>query len=251
MPPPADTAHPKPAPLIPAASVITLRDGPAGFEVLMIQRARTMQFAGGASAFPGGKIDPSDQPDGPQFTGFDALDNIDSSARVAAARELFEECGILLSEGPAADASRLHILRSLSDRHEISFAGLLQEIRHQLRAERLVPFARWHPPEIAPKRFDTHFYLAHADAETHADGHEAVRSRWATPKSLIAECRAGNITLLFPTRCNLERLALFPDVQTALADPTPAPHVRTRFEGKTAFIPEGIGYPYTQEQVAF
>lgn len=247
-----EPASPKmPAPLIPAASAIVLRDEPAGLEVLMIKRAHTMQFAGGASAFPGGKVDASDRPDGPEFSGFETLDSEEASARITAARELFEECGVLLSDGPAVPSEQLPALREQSDRHEMSFGELLRKIGHRLRADSLKPFARWHPPEIAPKRFDTRFFLAHSEADTMADGHEAVRSRWVSPQKLIAECKAGEISLLFPTRCNVERLALYPDVKSALSDPTPPPHVRTRFEGKTAYIPEGIGYPYTQEQVVF
>ena len=45
---------------LPAATVIIARDGAMGLEILAIERARTMGFAGGAMAFPGGKVDPED-----------------------------------------------------------------------------------------------------------------------------------------------------------------------------------------------
>jgi 8-oxo-dGTP pyrophosphatase MutT (NUDIX family) len=72
---------------IPAATVIVLRQGGAGLEVLMLRRDRDLVFAGGAWVFPGGRIDAVDVATGGDQEG---------AARVAAVREAAEEAGLVL-----------------------------------------------------------------------------------------------------------------------------------------------------------
>jgi 8-oxo-dGTP pyrophosphatase MutT (NUDIX family) len=243
---------PDPSGATPAATVIIARDSARGLEILAIERAMAMGFAGGAIAFPGGKLDPSDEPAGAAFDGFSALEQDDAAGRVAAAREAFEESGILLSSGPPVPADVRARLRPASDRHEISFSDLLAQVGHRLNAAALVPFARWLPPPGLHKRFDTRFYLAALPPgeEMLADGHEAVHARWATPAELLSEADAGRISLLFPTRCNIARLGQFDTVAALLADPTPAPFIQPDISGDGWLsIPEGIGYPYTRERL--
>ena len=72
---------------IPAATVVLLRDGNAGVEVLMLKKNSKITF-GGMWVFPGGKIDAEDYP---------AADDVDAAARVAAARETEEEAGLSVS----------------------------------------------------------------------------------------------------------------------------------------------------------
>ncbi len=243
---------PDPAGAIPAATVIIARDSRADLEVLVIERAKGMGFAGGAIAFPGGKVDQTDLPEGAGFLHFDGIERDCAIARVTAAREAFEETGILLSAGTAVDADARARLRPASDQHQIGFADLLAEIGHRLDAAKLIPFARWLPPHGLHKRFDTRFYLASLPdgEEMMADGHEAVHARWAHPADLLAEADAGKISLLFPTRCNIARLAQFETVAALLADDTPAPFVQPEIGGDGWLtIPEGIGYPYRRERL--
>lgn len=236
----------------PAATVIIVRDSAAGIEILTIERARGMGFAGGAVAFPGGKVDASDEPQGAVFHGFAALEHADAVARVAAAREAFEESGVLLSHGPDVARAVRARLRPESDHHRISFAGLLAEIGHAFEATTLVPFARWMPPKFVHKRFDTRFYVAALPdgEEMRADGHEAVKARWATPANLLADADAERISILFPTRCNIARIGQFQTVDALLHDATPAPFVQPQVQQDGWItIPEGIGYPYWRERV--
>ncbi len=235
-----------------AATVVIARDGPHGMEVLAIERAKGMGFAGGAIAFPGGKVDAGDSPSGAAFLGFESVDPVDATGRVAAAREAFEESGILLSSGPPVSAQTRALLRPQSDSHAIGFAELLDSIGHQLHADTLRPFARWLPPHGLHKRFDTLFYVAALpDGEVMlADGHEAVKAHWARPEELLADADAGRSSLLFPTRCNIARLALFENVAALLSDPTPPPFIQPDISADGWLtIPEDVGYPYTRERL--
>ena len=70
----------------PAATVVLLRDGADGLEVLLARRSSQLAFHGGAWVFPGGRIDPVDYGDAP--------DDLFAAARRGAAREAKEEAGV-------------------------------------------------------------------------------------------------------------------------------------------------------------
>jgi 8-oxo-dGTP pyrophosphatase MutT (NUDIX family) len=73
-------------PVLPAATVVLLRDGARGLEVLYLRRNTAVDFHGGAWVFPGGRLDPEDYGDAP--------DDVVSAARRAAVREAREEAGL-------------------------------------------------------------------------------------------------------------------------------------------------------------
>jgi len=73
-------------PLIPAATVVLIRDSSNGIEVLMLKKDSKISF-GGMWVFPGGKIDAEDG---------NNLEGADIAARYAAAREAKEEAGLTL-----------------------------------------------------------------------------------------------------------------------------------------------------------
>ncbi|MGB0906370.1 MAG: NUDIX hydrolase [Maricaulaceae bacterium] len=73
-----------PATLIPAATILLLRDGSDGLEVLMLRRNKALKAFGGAWVFPGGRVDDADAPGEDELT----------RAKAAAVRETAEETGL-------------------------------------------------------------------------------------------------------------------------------------------------------------
>ena len=67
-----------------------------------------------------------------------------------------------------------------------------------LRADLLVPWARWITPEGEPRRFDARFFAAALPAGQEAVGHEAESDHvaWLRPAAAIEAARAGEISLL-------------------------------------------------------
>ncbi|WP_010544031.1 NUDIX hydrolase [Sphingomonas elodea] len=232
---------------IPAATVVVMRDGGGGLpELLMVERSRAMSFAGGALVFPGGRIDPGDH----LFTDT----HEDSAARVAAIRETIEEAGLAL--GLDCDAATLAKIRE--DLHAgRPFAQLLAEASLALDLDVLVPFARWLPYGLPHRVFDTRFYLARAPegAAPLVDGSENVRLCWITARGALDAADRGEAMLIYPTRRNLERLALFDGFDAAMAHArrfpveTITPFVESRDGVDWLCIPEGLGYPVTAERM--
>ncbi len=203
-----------------AATVMLLRDGGDGMEVFMIVRHQDSNFAAGALVFPGGRVDPEDHDlaaDAAVFAPRERLDAAAAALRVAAIRETFEECGVLLArtrgEQALVSAARLREIeaahRAAMSRGERTFGAILAAENLVLAPDTMVHFAHWITPEHVPKRFDTHFFLAAAPTDQIAlhDGEEAVDSVWVTPANAIEGTRAGTYKLVFPTQMNLEKLA--------------------------------------------
>jgi 8-oxo-dGTP pyrophosphatase MutT (NUDIX family) len=201
----------KTAPAIPrpAATLLLMRDGPGGLEVLMVRRAREMDFAAGALVFPGGRVEDAD---GVLAQGQDAL----GAHRIAAIREAWEECGILLAHPPAPPAQ----VATAFGEH-LAERGLTPD------GAALVHFAHWVTPEHSAKRFDTHFFIARTPdgQEPVHDGREAVEAVWVTPAAVLADAAAGRRKLVFATRLNLQRLAAHTMVTEALASAARRPVV--------------------------
>ncbi len=211
---------------VPAATILLLRDSPGGIEVFMVKRHHQIDFTPGALVFPGGKVFEGDS--------HAALENLTDGVAdwstemralgAAAIREVFEESGILLAreEGAsdfisAARADTLQHYRAPLDKREVGLAEMLHKEKLRLACDRLARFAHWITPEMMPKRFDTHFFLA-AAPEGHLgkhDGRESVDSIWIRPEDAIADRKRWNV--IFPTKLNLMKLAQSKTVADALA----------------------------------
>lgn len=244
----------------PAATLLLVRDGNAGLEVFVVQRHHQIDFAGGATVFPGGKLEPGDSDPTlrERCAGAEGLDDAALAFRVAALREAFEECGVLLAR-PRGSRELVSFLRLVDflkrhrgdvRNHRVSMAQLAAAEDLELACDLLVHFAHWITPEGMPKRFDTHFFLVAAPRDQFAahDGSESVDSAWISPRQALAEADAGTRTIIFPTRMNVARLARSATVAEAIAEArrTPVVTVLPRVEagpsGPVLKIPAEAGY---------
>lgn len=199
---------------VPAATLLLVRDGPEGIEVLLTTRHAAAGFAAGAAVFPGGKLDAADRARA-------TADRTGDPFRIAAIRETFEESGILLARRGAGGAmlSGAELAELVARRPSPpDFGAFIERAALTLATDRLVPFAHWITPVDQPKRYDTRFFLAPAPPGQTArhDGHEAVEVHWLTAESAIAAARAGRIKLVMATRLNLLKLGRSKTVADAL-----------------------------------
>jgi 8-oxo-dGTP pyrophosphatase MutT (NUDIX family) len=243
---------PRPVTPRPAATLLLLRDGSEGLEVLMTSRHEAAGFAAGALVFPGGKVDPVDAALAAYCPPAAALDQAGLVLRIAAIRETFEECGILLARGNGGLLTA-ELLAAILARHgnsDAGFAALVAAAGLELATDHLVPYAHWITPVDQPKRFDTHFFLAPAAHDQIAvhDGREAVDAVWTTPRSVLAGADAGRIKLVFATRMNLLKLARSASVAEAIAAArnarivTVTPVIEKTGAERFIRIPEAAGY---------
>lgn len=222
----------------------------------MVIRSKAMRFAGGAAVFPGGKVDDADHDLARAIGGLDDADDL--AARIAGIRETLEETGLLIGirqkvTGEDAVAARDMILR------EQALAPVLDHFGWEIDPSLLVPFARWFPKVKSPKIFDARFYLANlgtGNVDVAIDQTENTRLFWTSAENALAMADRGEVSIIFPTRRNLERLAQFASFLQAEdhARVTPVetitPWVDRSGDEAVLRIPEGLGYPVTFEPVA-
>jgi 8-oxo-dGTP pyrophosphatase MutT (NUDIX family) len=244
----------------PAATLLLARDGGAGIEVLMIRRHDASSFAAGALVFPGGAVQPEDAAEAlrARCRGLDALAPGLAAAAVAAIRETFEECGILLARrartgAPIGGADH----RALVERYQAAVAhdeaawlAMIEAEDLELACDQLVRYAHWITPASRPKRFDTQFFLAPAPDDQGAahDRREAVDAVWLRPADIVAGADDGRYRLVFATRMNVIRLGASATVADALAAARAArvvavtPRMEQRDGGAFLCIPLEAGY---------
>lgn len=172
----------------------------------MARRDPGTRFMGGAWVFPGGAVDPGDEP-GPLLA---ASDDEAAPWLAAGLRELVEETGIWITTHGAQVTDPVPA-DAVYD--EARCRGLV------LDGEALVFFAHWVTPEPLPIRFDTRFYLTAVprDIEPRLDGRELVDAVWVTPGDALARFDAGEWVLAFPTVRILDSLAGFRSVEEVVS----------------------------------
>lgn len=240
-------------PAIPASTLIVVRDQtPGPPELLMVERAAGMAFAGGAMVFPGGRIDPADVA---LATGLGLGQH--GAAAVAAVRETLEETAVPVALDPLPTPGLACELQSALVA-DADFAKLLGDAGLSIDVGALVPFARWVPKFHAARRFDTLFLIARAppgDWQPTVIEGECAGAEWLAAEAMLARDRRGEGRIIFPTRRNLERLAQHSSYEAILADARShtvepiTPWLEEHDGERYVTIAEGIGYPVTREKL--
>jgi endoribonuclease LACTB2 len=190
-----------------AASVVCVRRGDAGPEVLVVERSGESRFLPGYVAFPGGAVDQGDEAHARRWFG-----DPGEASRAAAIRELFEETGVTVTADGVVAAD------SFQPTDEAPPS-----------VEQLSALCHWIAPPDVPVRFDARYFTVAAapDLTVVPDGREVTGAWWTSPSALLAEWEAGDRKLYWPTWLTVTELAACATVPDVLAlrfearDPTP------------------------------
>jgi 8-oxo-dGTP pyrophosphatase MutT (NUDIX family) len=223
------TAPEEPLVARPAATVMLVRDTRSGIALFLMRRHAQMEFAAGTVVFPGGGVDDRDRNADLEGRGawagpspdwwaqrFGIEPNLAEALVCAAARETFEESGVLFAgpagdpDGIVGDASVYGDARHALAERSLSFADFLRRENLVLRSDLLRPWANWVTPEAErTRRYDTYFFVGALPQGQRADGEntESDLAGWMTPRAAIDEFEAGRLFLLPPTWTQLDSLA--------------------------------------------
>lgn len=242
--------------VIPAATVVIFRNCRAGGppELLMVQRAKEMRFAGGAAVFPGGRVDAADRELARQLA--PGEDPEIAAAKLAGIRETLEETGLMIATREPISAEAAAQARAMLIEAG-TLAPVLDRFGWHLALDRLLLYAHWCPP--VDGAFDTRFFvtdLGTGAVDVAVDATENTRLFWVSAAHALQLADAGDISVIFPTRRNLERLAQFGDFATACDHIAQHPVRRVRpgqamRDGEAwLMIPDGHGYPVLGQPLA-
>lgn len=223
---PTQFLHPQrePAPVRPAATLLLLRDTPAGPQVLMTRRSDKASFGAGAYVFPGGRIDDSDAQAHAIAKRRVTQSDVQLTQAIAALRETFEELGVLLAhhadDGRPVQAAAVAAMdRSTAD-GTTPFAAQCARRGLLLATDQVFTFAHWVTDRDLPKRFDVPFLVARMPEGQVpvADETEQFEPVWVRPAEALERHKAQRFRMMFPTVRTLERLAAYATVDAVLAD---------------------------------
>ncbi|MDT7542494.1 MAG: hypothetical protein QOE33_2398 [Acidobacteriota bacterium] len=266
-----------------AAVAVLLREGArdADPQVFWARRSASMTFLGGFHAFPGGQRDGTDAE-----TTIESCDDAELRAMIScAARELFEEAGVLVARG--ADSLTKGQLDSLLDdlsSGRMSFAQMLAHYDLRLDARDFTFAGRWVTPPFSPRRFDTLFFIVRCPRkqEPRVRTIEFDEGQWTTAREALARWQDSEILVAPPVlhaiktladgmsddteelasrflsipqahREQVRRIEFTPNfVCFPLRTPTkpPATHTNAYIIGHDEFIVVDPGSPYEDEQAA-
>lgn len=221
-------------PPLDSASVVLLRDSAQGMQVLLLKRHQASNVLGGAFVFPGGKLDQADQ--SPALLAKLSQDAATLQQRlaepelgteraaglfVAAIREAFEECRILLGQATTNPLKLQALQNALASGQ--SWSEAFQNLSLQLSTDHLVPWTRWITPRqasVTSKRFDTRFFITRVPEGQTAehDNFEATETLWTTPREALIRYWDHQIELAPPQIMGLVQLARHTHTQSALTE---------------------------------
>ncbi len=193
-----------------AAAVILLRHNTDANnpEVFWVKRSTKLVFLGGFYAFPGGQAEASDI----EARVENCADDCERAAMIScAAREMFEETGLLLARG--AETLTVGQRASLLDDLEsgrMAWPELLKHYGLHLDANDFTFVGRWVTPPFAPRRFDTWFFLVSCPAKQEprvAGDAELESGDWISARDACARWERNEVLAAPPILHGLKTLA--------------------------------------------
>ena len=230
--------HVPATPAVPHASatVVLMREGGDGPEVLLLRRNRATGFVPGAYVFPGGRVDAADGEEA-LVRRWDGLTRGAAAGRLglardadppaiayyaAALREAVEETGLLpgvvaVNRPPSGEV--VSEAREALLGRGASFAAVLEGLGARLDGAAIEYIAHWVTPSVEPRRYDTRFFAARVPRGSQAvyDRREMTDAVWLTPRAALDRHRRGRLPMIFPTIRTLEDLCDFATVEDLLA----------------------------------
>ena len=208
VPPAAPHAPPRDA-----AAVVLFQRTPHGVRVFWLEREAKLRFAGGFFAFPGGRVDVADA-----LVPVTGLPGPRAKWVVTAARELFEETGVLKARGAERLAQlELDALRRALLAETLGFAELLQQRGLTLHADDFVPSGRWITRPYVPRGFDAHFFIVESVPVHTAQvwKGELTSGEWIAPAEALKRWEEGSALLHPPNLHAVQVMNRFTDVPAA------------------------------------
>lgn len=192
------------------ASTVVLIDDQS--RIYLTKRPETMKFMGGFYVFPGGSMDEADHV--VKDSNIDAShqhEDLMKAHYITAARELFEEIGILLGEQMDGSPIVLSEEKALTYRqqllkHEIRFGEILEREKIFFDFSKLTYFGQLITPKKSPIRFDTRFFLAKLPQgqEPIPDTSEIADAFWIAPEEALDRFEKNQLKFSAPTLLSIE-----------------------------------------------
>ena len=206
-----------PATPLPAATVLLLRDGAQGIEVLMTRRSMSASFAPGAYVFPGGGIEAADAKVHALAKRRSTQADLRLTQAIAAIRESFEELGVLLATHPDGRMADMNDIQGFDRLQPLS--PQIQSRGMQIAADQVYVLAHWVTDRDLKRRFDVPFLVSRMpEGQTPvADDKEQFEPLWIRPQDALQRHRDNDFFIIFPTIRTLERMQAFDSVDAVLA----------------------------------
>jgi endoribonuclease LACTB2 len=235
---PATPATPKDA-----AAIILLRQNtdPTNPEVFWVKRSDKLAFLGGFHAFPGGQIDAGDA----EVVVRNAPNPETATMISGAARELFEELGVLAVRGAEAltKGQRVSLLDDLES-GRMSWPALLDHYELHLDADDFTFAGRWVTPPFNARRFDTWFFLVNCPTkqEPNVIAGELASGEWLSARAAYDQWLKDRVVAVPPTLHALRTIAdgITPDLGERFLS---IPEAHGRPERRITFRPNYICFP--------
>jgi len=188
-----------------AVSIVLTRD-PDSTEIYLVERNPKLKFFGGFYACPGGTLDEEDIDI--EIKNSDTVQQDSLPYIAAATREIFEETGILLTQGPEVTKEDLQTYRRQLLDELILFDEILEKENQAIDAAEFHFICSILTPEFSPVRYDTEFYWVKIPKNVAPEiwEGELVDGKFISANEALTLWRAGEMLIVPPVVFMLKEL---------------------------------------------